>query len=58
MNEILHEIDVLTTLKRGVISGADKNMIVELLDAVIEKKKFEITMFETQMEKEYGTNCS
>lgn len=58
MNETIHEIDVLSTIKRGVEAGAEKELIVKLLDAIIEKKKFEITIFETQMEKEYGINCS
>lgn len=58
MNETINEIDVLSTIKRGVETGAEKELIVKLLDAIIEKKKFEITIFETQMEKEYGINCS
>ena len=50
----LCEIDSLMVIQRGVQSGADPDLIVELIAKIIELKKMEVITFETQLEKEFA----
>ena len=52
MNEILADIDILTTVRNAVVNGVEREKTIELLDKVIELKQLEITTFEQQMEME------
>jgi len=54
MNEVIRDIDSLRVIQRGVKTGADKDLIVELIDKIIELKTMEITTFENQLEKEFA----
>jgi|TARA_B100001094_G_scaffold241193_1_gene237008 hypothetical protein len=54
MNEIMRDIDSLMVIQRGVQSGADPDLIVELIAKIIELKKMEVITFETQLEKEFA----
>ena len=54
MNEIMRDIDSLMVIQRGVQSGADPDLIVELIAKIIELKTMEITTFENQLEKEFA----
>jgi len=60
MNNVLADINTLQCIKRGVETGIEPDMIIELLDKVIELKNLQVTIFENQMEEEqkYGINCS
>lgn len=53
MNEILADIDILTTVRNAVVNGVEREKTIELLDKVIELKQLEITTFEQQMEMEF-----
>jgi hypothetical protein len=52
MNEVLHEAEVLNTIKNAVETGVPKDKIVELLQAIIDKKLFEVASFELQYAEE------
>ena len=54
MNEIMRDIDSLMVIQRGVQSGANPDLIVELIAKIIELKKMEVITFETQLEKEFA----
>ena len=54
MNEIMRDIDSLMVIQRGVQSGADPDLIVELIAKIIGLKKMEVITFETQLEKEFA----
>lgn len=54
MNEVIRDIDSLRVIQRGVKTGADRDLIVELIDKIIELKTLEITTFENQLEKEFA----
>ena len=38
MNEILADIDILTTVRNAVVNGVEREKTIELLDKVIELK--------------------
>ena len=54
MNEVIRDIDSLRVIQCGVKTGADRDLIVELIDKIIELKTLEITTFENQLEKEFA----
>ena len=58
MNEILADIDILTTVRNAVVNGVEREKTIELLDRVIELKQLEITTFEQQMEMEFMNDGS
>jgi hypothetical protein len=58
MNEILADIDILTTVRNAVVNGVEREKTIELLDKVIELKQLEITTFEQQMEMEFMNDGS
>lgn len=54
MDELLKDIETLTTVRNAVVNGVAREKTVELLDKVIELKQLEVTTFENEMEKEFA----
>ena len=58
MNELLKDIENLETIAHGVRNGVSKNLTLDLIEKMIELKQLEVSIFEQEMEIEYGVNCS
>ena len=58
MNELLKDIENLETIAHGVRNGVSKNLTLDLIEKMIELKQLEVSIFEQEMEIEYGINCS
>ena len=58
MNELLKDIEDLETIAYGVRNGVSKNLTLDLIEKMIELKQLEVSIFEQEMEIEYGVNCS
>lgn len=61
MNDLIDDISLLESVKRGIETGVDSEVLAEFLDKVIRLKTLQITTFEQQMEKEFlqnGIDCS
>jgi hypothetical protein len=60
MNDLIDDISLLESVKRGIETGVDSEVLAELLDKVIRFKTLQITTFEREMEKEFlqnGIDC-
>ena len=58
MNELLKDIENLETIAHAVRNGVSKNLTLDLIEKMIELKQLEVSIFEQEMEIEYGINCS
>ena len=58
MNEVLNDIENLETIAHGIRKGVSKNLTLDLIEKMIELKQLEVSIFEQEMEIEYGINCS
>ena len=58
MNEVLEDIENLEVIAHGIRKGVSKNLTLVLIEKMIELKQLEVSIFEQEMEIEYGVNCS
>ena len=58
MNEVLNDIENLECVAHGIRKGVSKNLTLDLIEKMIELKQLEVSIFEQEMEIEYGVNCS
>ena len=58
MNEVLNDIENLAVIALGIRKGVSKNLTLDLIEKMIELKQLEVSIFEQEMEIEYGVNCS
>lgn len=58
MNEVLNDIENLKVIAHGIRKGVSKNLTLDLIEKMIELKQLEVSIFEQEMEIEYGINCS
>ena len=58
MNEVLIDIENLEVIAHGIRKGVSKNLTLDLIEKMIELKQLEVSIFEQEMEIEYGVNCS
>lgn len=58
MNEVLNDIENLECIAHGIRKGVSKNLTLDLIEKMIELKQLEVSIFEQEMENEYGINCS
>ena len=58
MNEVLNDIENLEVIAHGIRKGVSKNLTLDLIEKMIELKQLEVSIFEQEMEIEYGVNCS
>jgi len=58
MNEVLEDIENLEVIAHGIRKGVSKNLTLDLIEKMIELKQLEVSIFEQEMEIEYGINCS
>jgi hypothetical protein len=58
MNEVLNDIENLEVIAHGIRKGVSKNLTLDLIEKMIELKQLEVSIFEQEMEIEYGINCS
>ena len=58
MNEVLNDIENLEVIALGIRKGVSKNLTLDLIEKMIELKQLEVSIFEQEMEIEYGVNCS
>ena len=58
MNEVLIDIENLEVIAHGIRKGVSKNLTLDLIEKMIELKQLEVSIFEQEMEIEYGINCS
>jgi len=58
MNEVLEDIENLEVIAHGIRKGVSKNLTLDLIEKMIELKQLEVSIFEQEMEIEYGVNCS
>ena len=58
MNEVLIDIENLEVIAHGIRKGVSKNLTLDLIEKMIELKQLEVSIFEQEMEIEYGVNRS
>jgi hypothetical protein len=58
MNEVLNDIENLECVAHGIRKGVSKNLTLDLIEKMIELKQLEVSIFEQEMEIEYGVNRS
>jgi len=58
MNEVLNDIENLEVIAHGIRKGVSNNLTLDLIEKMIELKQLEVSIFEQEMEIEYGINCS
>lgn len=58
MNEVLNDIENLECIAHSIRKGVNKNLTLDLIEKMIELKQLEVSIFEQEMENEYGINCS
>ena len=58
MNEVLEDIENLEVIAHGIRKGVSENLTLDLIEKMIELKQLEVSIFEQEMEIEYGINCS